>query len=88
MPLIRMTKTTSGAERGIYSRRYHEGETYEVSPELAKTFGDMGVCERLEDAPRVPAKVEQDEDEEGGWKSRDAAPANKARGRPPANKGR
>lgn len=49
---IKMKRTVFGADttpegRPMPVQKYHEGDSYDVSEDLAKTFRDMNACEEV-----------------------------------------
>ena len=58
---VRMKKTKSGSENGVTVLSYKEGQTYDITPDLAKAFvDDLDVAERVEDEldePDEPADL-------------------------------
>ena len=58
MNLVEMTASISGVDDGyIHPKVFLKGEQYHIGPDLAKTFGQMGVIKILE------APADDDEDE-------------------------
>jgi hypothetical protein len=54
---IRMKVTAAGSEDGFTSSEYAEGQEYEVSAALAKSFVDAGIAEPVDaKAPRGRAR--------------------------------
>lgn len=82
MPKVTMLKTTPGSVDGIHVVTYKEGETYEISDNLAKAFVDeMKVAEypgrRMQSTTAAPTREA---------KMETAAPENKSQ--PPAEPAR
>jgi hypothetical protein len=56
MPLIKMLKTSMGADDGVHTIAYRKDEEYFVSPGLAKDFVGIGVAVLVEgELPELPA---------------------------------
>jgi hypothetical protein len=52
---IKMLSTAPGADDGIHVLEYEEGETYDVSVDLARVFVAEEVAEAIDELPEQPA---------------------------------
>lgn len=93
--LVRMLKTTTGCNDGIRAKVYEEGQDYELSESLSRSFLGQGVampvdCESNTSKVEVEAKVDVQpdavSDEAKEEKSMVDSPENKAVNEAPENK--